>query len=213
VRSQFIDRRTRYERAVVVYVSERGDALMADGDAGEEVRVVALAARWHSWDIIIINIVVIIQIRVAAFKIQENKLSKLGLSGCSGVLDVDELATPFAHHEVQVACASHNIVQSQHINQRTLSEHAVAVEVSERRGTEPADVAAVEGVRASRPYHKHRRRRRPGVLGVDELAIVIAHDEVQVACGSHKFVQSQLIDRRRSLSVPSPSRSPSAGAL
>jgi len=50
--------------AIAVEICEHGDALIAYVDAGEEVRVVALAARWHSWDIIIINIVVIIQIRV-----------------------------------------------------------------------------------------------------------------------------------------------------
>ena len=84
----------------------------------------------------------------------------------------------------------------QFIDRRTRSERAVVVEVSERGGARIADVDAVEWVRASGPCNEHRRRRRPGVLHVVEIAIVIAHDEVQVACGSHKFVQSQFIDRR-----------------
>ena len=75
---------------------------------------------------------------------------------------------------------------SQFIGRRTRSERTVAVEVSEHGGALLADVDAVEGVRASGPLHEHRRRRRPGVLGVDELAIVIAHDEVQVACERHE---------------------------
>ena len=101
-------------------------------------------------------------------------------------------------------------MQSQHINQRTLSEHAVAVEVSERWGAPEADVDAIEGVRASGPLHEHRRGSCPGVLDVDELAIVIAHDEVQVACERQRCDGSLSIDGR-GLSAPSPSRSPSAG--
>ena len=103
-------------------------------------------------------------------------------------------------------------MQSQHINQRTLSEHAVAVEVSERWGA-VAEADAVEGVRASGPLHERRRRRRPGVLDVVELATFFAHYEVQVACARHKACGCSLSVDGRGLRVPSPSRSPSAGAL
>ncbi len=73
-------------------------------------------------------------------------------------------------------------MRSQFIDRRTRSERAVAVDISERGGAVIADVDAVEGVRASGPLRQRRRRRRPGVLDVVELAIDIAHDEVQVAC-------------------------------
>ena len=68
------------------------------------------------------------------------------------------------------------------IDRRTLSERAVAVDISERGGAAPPDEDAIEGVRASGPLHERRRRRRPGVLDVVEQATPIAHDEVQVAC-------------------------------
>ena len=103
-----------------------------------------------------------------------------------GVLDVVEQAIIIAHDEVQIACGKHKNIQSQHIDRRTRSERAVAVEVSECGHAVPADVDVVEGVRAIGPCNEHRRRRRPGVLGVDELAIPIAHDEVQVACERHE---------------------------
>ena len=80
------------------------------------------------------------------------------------------------------------------------------------------DIDAVEGVRASGPLHERRRRRRPGVLDVDELAIKFSHDEVQVACERHKTcghsisIEVPSIDGR-GLSVPSLSKSASAGAL
>ena len=79
------------------------------------------------------------------------------------------------------------------IDRRTLSERAVAVDVSECGGNvlAPGDVDAVEGVRGSGPLHEHRRRRRPGVLDVGEHAISSAHYEVQIACERQKNVQSQ----------------------
>ena len=75
---------------------------------------------------------------------------------------------------------------SQFIDRRTRSARAVVVEVSERGGARDTNFNAIEGVRASGPLREHRRRRRPGVLDVVERAVVIAHDEVQVACGRHK---------------------------
>ena len=93
-------------------------------------------------------------------------------------------------------------MQSQFIDRRTPSERAVAVEVSESGDDLLVAVvnanpfSAAEGVRASGPRHEHRRRRRPSVLEVVELAIVIAHYKVQVACGRHKTMRSQHIDRR-----------------
>jgi hypothetical protein len=110
-------------------------------------------------------------------------------------------------------------VLSQHVDRRTRSERAVAVDISERRGGSPAgvdgvderavavevserglavpaDVDAVEGVRTSGPLHEHRRRRRPGVLDVVEQAILIANYEVQIACERHTNVRSELIGRR-----------------
>ena len=72
------------------------------------------------------------------------------------------------------------------IDRRTQSERAVVVEVSERGGAIRTDIDAVKGVRASGPLHERRRRRRPIVLEVVELAIGIAHDEVQVACERQK---------------------------
>ena len=77
-------------------------------------------------------------------------------------------------------------MRSQFIDRRARSERAVAVEISERGGAPRTDIDAIEGVRASGPLHEHRRRRRPGVLEVVELTVVIAHDEVQIACGRHK---------------------------
>ena len=56
------------------------------------------------------------------------------------------------------------------IDRRTLSERAVAVEISKGRDGPIADADAVEGVCASGPLHEHRRRRRPNVLDVVELA-------------------------------------------
>ena len=76
-------------------------------------------------------------------------------------------------------------MRSQFIDRRTRSERAVVVDIGERGGAELADVDAGEGILASGPLHEHRRRRRPGVLDVDELAIDIARDEVQVACERH----------------------------
>merc|ERR1719174_2690124 len=70
---------------------------------------------------------------------------------------------------------------SQFSDRRTRAERAVAVEVCNRGDTIRADVDAIKGVRASSPLHKHRRRRRPGVLDVDEFAIVLANYEVHVA--------------------------------
>ena len=75
-------------------------------------------------------------------------------------------------------------MRSQFMDRRTL-EHAIVVEISERGGTAPADVDAIEGVRASGPLHERRRRRRPGVLDVGEV-VVIAHNDIQIACGRHK---------------------------
>ena len=77
-------------------------------------------------------------------------------------------------------------MRSQFIDRRTLYERAVAVDISERRDAFLADVDTVEGVRTSGPFHKHRRRRRPDVLDVVEQAIIIAHNEVQVACERQK---------------------------
>ena len=115
-------------------------------------------------------------------------------------------------------------MRSQFIDRRTQSERAVAVEICERGpgicaaisdplDTTPADIDGVEGVRASGPLHEHRRRRRPGVLDVEELAILIAHDKVQVACERHKTCGRSLSIDGLGLSVPSPSISPSAGVL
>ncbi len=104
-------------------------------------------------------------------------------------------------------------MRSQFIDRRTRSARTVAVQVSERGGTRIADVDAVEGVRASGPLHEHRRRRRPGVLDVVEQAIPIAHDEVQIACERHKTCGRSLSLDGRGLSVPSPSKSATAGAL
>ena len=78
-------------------------------------------------------------------------------------------------------------MRPQFIARRTRPERAIAVEVCDRGDGLLADVDAVERVRASGPLHEHRRRRRPGVLDVDELAIIIAHDEVQVACERHEM--------------------------
>jgi hypothetical protein len=103
-------------------------------------------------------------------------------------------------------------VRSLFIDRRTRSERAVAVEVSEREGAVQADVDAVEGVRGSGPLHEHRRRRRPGVLDVDELAILIAHDEVQVACERHERCGDKFLSiDGRGLRVPSLSRSENTG--
>ena len=77
-------------------------------------------------------------------------------------------------------------MRSQFIHRWTRSERAVVVEVGESGVTPIADVDAVEGVCASGPLHEHRRRRRPGVLDVDELAITIANYEVQIACERHE---------------------------
>ena len=77
-------------------------------------------------------------------------------------------------------------MRSQFIDRWTRSERAVVVEISERGGAVIAEIDAVEGVRASGPLHEHRRRRRPGVLDVGELAIPFAHDEVQIACERHE---------------------------
>ena len=78
-------------------------------------------------------------------------------------------------------------MRSQSLDRWTPSERTVAVEVSERGLAVSINVDAVEGVRASGPLHEHRRRRRPGVLRVDEFATVFAHDEVQVACERHEM--------------------------
>ena len=97
------------------------------------------------------------------------------------------------------------------IDRRTLSERAVAVEISKGRDGPIADVDAGEGVRASGPLHERRRRRRPGVLHVDERAIAFAHNEVQIACERHKTCGRSLWIVGH-LSMPSLSKSPSAGA-
>ena len=101
----------------------------------------------------------------------------------------------------------------QFIDRRTRSERAVAVEICNRGGAILGEVDAIEGVRASSPLHKRRRRRRPGVLHVLEVATIFANYEVQIACASHKIVQSQFIDDGHGLSVPSLSKSASAGRL
>ena len=103
-------------------------------------------------------------------------------------------------------------MRSQFIDRRTLYERAVAVYVSERGDASRTDVDAIEGVRASGPYHKHRRRSRPGVLDVVEQAITVAHYEVQVACERHKTCGRSASIDGRGLSVPSLSRSANAGA-
>ena len=105
-----------------------------------------------------------------------------------GVLHVVELAIVTAHNEVQIACERHKTCgRSLNIDRWTRSERTVAVEISERGGAVPADVDAVEGVYASGPFHKHRRRRRPGLLDVLERARVdIAYYEIQVACERKK---------------------------
>ena len=106
---------------------------------------------------------------------------------CSG-------AASSSYDKVQIACGSHKIVQSQLIGRWTRVACAVAVEISERGGAGIADVDAVQGVRASGPRHENRRRSRPGVLDVVEVAIgrsPFAHYEVQVACARHKNVRSQ----------------------
>ena len=77
-------------------------------------------------------------------------------------------------------------VWSQFIDSWTPSEHAVAVEVCERGVATAADVESVQGVRSSGPLHERRRRRRPGVLNVGELAKFFAYYEIQVACERHK---------------------------
>ena len=155
MRSQFIHRWTRSERAVVVEVCERGDAEITDIDA-------------------------VAGIRASGPKHERRRRRR------PDVLDVDELALPFAHDEIQVACARHKNVRSQFIDRRTRSERAVAVDISECGRAFPTNVNAIEGVRASGPLHEDRRRRRPDVLDVDELATVFAHYEVQIACERHE---------------------------
>ena len=100
---------------------------------------------------------------------------------------------------------------SQFIDRRTRSERAVVVEVCERGGAKRTDVDAVEGVLASGSLHERRRRRRPSVLQVFER--VTSQYEVQVACGRHKTCCHSLSVDGHGLSVPSLSKSVSAGAL
>ena len=84
-------------------------------------------------------------------------------------------------------------MRAQFIDRRTLYEHAVVVEISERGGAGRAsrctraprgraNDGAVERVRASGPLHEHWCRRIPCVLEVVELARRTADYEVQVAC-------------------------------
>ena len=76
---------------------------------------------------------------------------------------------------------------SQSLDRWTPSERTVAINIAKCGEAIIADIDAVEGVRASAPLHKHRRRRRPSVLEVVELAIINAHYEVQVACERHEM--------------------------
>ena len=87
-------------------------------------------------------------------------------------------------------------MRSQFIDRRTQPERAVPVEICDRGGAGITDVGAIEGVCGSGPCHEHRRRQRPSLLDVLEQAILIAHDEVQIACASHNIVQSQHINQR-----------------
>ena len=66
---------------------------------------------------------------------------------CPDVLHIFERAFVFANYEVQVACARHKNVQSQHINRRTRSERAVVVEISERTRRSPEAVGVARAVR------------------------------------------------------------------
>ena len=61
-------------------------------------------------------------------------------------------------------------------------ERTVAVDVAYSGGAISDSVDAVEGVRACSPLREHWPCRCPGVLDVVELIILVAHDEVQVAC-------------------------------
>ena len=78
--------------------------------------------------------------------------------------------------------ASGRNVLSRYIDQWTLSERAVAVEISERGGAPATDVDAVEWVLAFSPFLELWLRRRPRVLKVFEPSILAAHDKIQVAC-------------------------------
>ena len=92
-------------------------------------------------------------------------------------------------------------MRSQFIDRRARSERTVAVEISERGGAEnhkriraAVDFDAVEGVRGASLFHEHWPHRRPYVLEIEELSMLVARYEIHIAC-ERPNVRSQFIDR------------------
>ena len=203
MRSQFIGRRTRYQRAVAVDISER-EAAPVTRCPDNAVEGVGASGPRH----------------------------KFRCSRCSAAHEVAEHAQIFADYDVKVTCERQKMCDTCAVtaDQWTRSECAVAVKIGKRWGAAMrsfpsvvivtlcgllnfADVEAVEGVGESGPLHERRRLRRPDVLEVVEPAIRMTKYEVQVACERHKTCGRSLSVGGRGLSVPSPSRSPSAGGV